>query len=236
MMGPIALAPRWRSALAAFALLAVAAGDDQPCVTDRDVILVVDRSVSITKEGWNSVVLDTLYSFIDSFAPSLESNVRLGIVVFPAFDGKETRDDLSGGAAVAANLTYDADSLRQLVNATVRVDDEAQVGTVCANGKLNDGSCECDPQGAANSTLSWPCGGWHWTPTWQALWLARRMFLDLGDVDATGLVLLAAHGARGPDELRRRLPRRRRAARLRYVGFAGHGARGARDHDLRRAQ
>ncbi|KAK7237774.1 hypothetical protein SO694_0023301 [Aureococcus anophagefferens] len=188
MMGPIALAPRWRSALAAFALLAVAAGDDQPCVTDRDVILVVDRSVSITKEGWNDVVLDTLYSFIDSFAPSVESNVRLGIVVFPAFDGKETRDDLSGGAAVAANLTYDADSLKRLVNATVRVDDEAQVGTACANGKLNDGSCECDPQGAANSTLSWPCGGWHWTPTWQALWLARRMFLDLDDVDATGLV------------------------------------------------
>ncbi|KAH8091570.1 hypothetical protein JL720_5880 [Aureococcus anophagefferens] len=187
MMGPIALAPRWRSALAAFALLAVAAGDDQPCVTDRDVILVVDRSVSITKEGWNDVVLDTLYSFIDSFAPSVESNVRLGIVVFPAFDGKETRTT-SAARAAAANLTHDADSLKRLVNATVRVDDEAQVGTACANGKLNDGSCECDPQGAANSTLSWPCGGWHWTPTWQALWLARRMFLDLDDVDATGLV------------------------------------------------
>ncbi|KAH8061475.1 Vacuole effluxer Atg22-like protein [Aureococcus anophagefferens] len=165
MMGPIALAPRWRSALAAFALLAVAAGDDQPCVTDRDVILVVDRSVSITKEGWNDVVLDTLYSFIDSFAPSVESNVRLGIVVFPAFDGKETR-------------TTSAARRRR----------EFDVGTACANGKLNDGSCECDPQGAANSTLSWPCGGWHWTPTWQALWLARRMFLDLDDVDATGLV------------------------------------------------
>ncbi|KAH8067378.1 calcineurin-like phosphoesterase [Aureococcus anophagefferens] len=110
--------PSWRSTLAAFALLAAAAGDDQVCVTDTDLILVVDRSVSITKYHWNYSILDTLYFFINTFAPSVESNVRLGIVVFPAFDGKETHDDLSGGAAVAANLTYDADSLRQLINAT----------------------------------------------------------------------------------------------------------------------
>ena len=188
------MAPRWRSTLAAFALLAAAAGDDQVCVTDTDLILVVDRSVSITKYHWNYNVLDTLYFFINTFAPSVESNVRLGIVVFPAFDGKETHDDLSGGAAVAANLTYDADSLRQLINATVRLDDESHIGTPCANGKLHEGSCECNPQGddnsygAANSTLSWPCEGWHWTPTWQALWLAQQMFLDLDDIDTTGLV------------------------------------------------
>ncbi|KAH8056223.1 calcineurin-like phosphoesterase [Aureococcus anophagefferens] len=158
--------PSWRSTLAAFALLAAAAGDDQVCVTDTDLILVVDRSVSITKYHWNYSILDTLYFFINTFAPSVESNVRLGIVVFPAFDGKETHDDLSGGAAVAANLTYDADSLRQLINATG--DDNSY--------------------GAANSTLSWPCEGWHWTPTWQALWLAQQMFLDLDDIDTTGLV------------------------------------------------
>ncbi|KAH8092061.1 calcineurin-like phosphoesterase [Aureococcus anophagefferens] len=186
--------PSWRSTLAAFALLAAAAGDDQVCVTDTDLILVVDRSVSITKYHWNYSILDTLYFFINTFAPSVESNVRLGIVVFPAFDGKETHDDLSGGAAVAANLTYDADSLRQLINATVRLDDESHIGTPCANGKLHEGSCECNPQGddnsygAANSTLSWPCEGWHWTPTWQALWLAQQMFLDLDDIDTTGLV------------------------------------------------
>ncbi|KAH8047306.1 hypothetical protein JL722_13116 [Aureococcus anophagefferens] len=69
------------------------------CLTDADVLFVLDRSVSIGQDNWNDAILDFLDAQVARLAPSEETDVRVGVVVFPAFDGAQ--DDLSGGAAVA---------------------------------------------------------------------------------------------------------------------------------------
>ncbi|KAH8059409.1 hypothetical protein JL722_5438 [Aureococcus anophagefferens] len=159
------------------------------CLTDADVLFVLDRSVSIGQDNWNDAILDFLDAQVARLAPSEETDVRVGVVVFPAFDGAQ--DDLSGGAAVAVNLTHDSGAVAAAIASAVRGGRVHGDGESCANtGADNDGDCECDPRGGgwtayggydlgpSNSSLSWPCGGWRWTPTWHALDVARTTLDD----------------------------------------------------------
>ncbi|KAH8086682.1 hypothetical protein JL720_7121 [Aureococcus anophagefferens] len=119
------------------------------CLTDADVLFVLDRSVSIGQDNWNDAILDFLDAQVARLAPSEETDVRVGVVVFPAFDGAQ--DDLSGGAAVAVNLTHDSGAVAAAIASAVRGGRVHGDGESCANtGADNDGDCECDPRG----------GGW----------------------------------------------------------------------------
>ena len=155
----------------------VAPGRSDVCQSDVDVVFILDRSVSIGKDNWNDYVLDFLEAQVRTLAPSAETRTRAGVVLFPVFDGSQ--DDLSGGAAPAINLTSNLSLILDAIDAAPRgANASSSEGGVCPNsGADMDGACECDPSGyygeaygmaPANSSLSWPCGGWRWTPTWDA--------------------------------------------------------------------
>ncbi|KAH8077593.1 hypothetical protein JL720_9975 [Aureococcus anophagefferens] len=151
------------------------------CLTDADVLFVLDRSVSIGQDNWNDAILDFLDAQVARLAPSEETDVRVGVVV---------------GAVAAA------------IASAVRGGRVHGDGESCANtGADNDGDCECDPRGGgwtayggydlgpSNSSLSWPCGGWRWTPTWHALDVARTTLDDARGANKSTYVYLITDGA-----------------------------------------
>ena len=187
---PMAPAP-WRVALA------VAAAALRPARADEcagDFVVVLDRSNSIGNKWWNhrndgEGVIDFLESLVDALDPcdgadaGCAATTRVAMVVFPAYDGGDYEDDWSGGAKIVQGLTTDPD---------------VYTGSngILTNVGTGKNACDSDPNdGSADSVMSWPCGGWAWTPTWLGLEAAYdELFVNSYDPSSIKTVILVTDG------------------------------------------
>ena len=181
----------WRVALA------VAAAALRPARADEcagDFVVVLDRSNSIGNKWWNhrndgEGVIDFLESLVDALDPcdgadaGCAATTRVAMVVFPAYDGGDYEDDWSGGAKIVQGLTTDPD---------------VYTGSngILTNVGTGKNACDSDPNdGSADSVMSWPCGGWAWTPTWLGLEAAYdELFVNSYDPSSIKTVILVTDG------------------------------------------
>ena len=159
-----------------------------------DFVIVLDRSNSIGNKYWNhrndgEGVIDFLEALVAALEPcdvseaGCDATTRVGMVVFPAYDGGDYTDDWSGGAKVVQGLTTDADVY-------------TGADGILTNVGLGKNACDADPNdSSADSVMSWPCGGWAWTPTWLGLEAAyEELFVTTYDATSIKTVILVTDG------------------------------------------
>ena len=159
-------------ALVALALPAVAA----QCCAERplDLVIAVDRSKSVGQTQWNDWVIPSLQAMLrDQIAWTVQPGaLKVSLVVYP--DGGPTKgkqNDCSGLYKTVVNRTSSYEDFRKYFPDP----------DVPGNCVLNDADncvwddCEPDPSGIEDDALKYPCGGWKYTPTWQALGEAERL-------------------------------------------------------------
>ena len=168
-------------ALVALALPAVAA----QCCAERplDLVIAVDRSKSVGKTQWNNWVIPSLQAMLrDQIAWTVQPGaLKVSLIVYP--DGGKTqgkRNDCSGLYKTVVSQASSYEAFRKYLPDP----------DVPGNCELNDegncvwDDCKSDPSAPGieddgpQLTLKYPCGGWKYTPTWQALGEAERLLKD----------------------------------------------------------
>ena len=149
-------------ALVALAMPAVAA----QCCAERplDLVIAMDRSQSVKEDQWNDFMIPSLNAMLSGAIDWTEQAgkpLRVSLIVYPGENGK--KDDCSG---LYTTVVSRASSYEAFSNYLPAVGEKWS-------------SCVTNPTGDA--LLKYPCGGWKFTPTWQALGEAERLF-----VGATG--------------------------------------------------
>jgi len=155
----------------------------QVCVSPVDIVMVLDRSVSVGETNWNNQVLPAVRELVNIIDPRTDAlgQTRLALVVFPGFerDGSPS-DDRSGGASTVISMTANKAQFTDMLDAA----DAIASGAGCQSGST------------PSSSMSYPCGGWGATPTWLALSEADNILYTLnGGNGARKLVVVITDGA-----------------------------------------
>jgi hypothetical protein len=116
-----------------------------------DVMIVLDRSLSVKQTPWSTHVVPFIDALAQQLAMTFPSETRVGLVIYPSESGN-VKGDTSGNARVIVPLS------------------SSGAATISSLAAVEGGTCNNNP-GAMS--LKFPCGGWGYNPLWRGLKVAE---------------------------------------------------------------